>query len=71
MKAENGYCEAIVERRVSKGILGRGTESYRTETGFCSRRAVDGERLCRQHAAARRTLEAKLEAKRAYERNRR
>ena len=49
----------------SVGVLGRGTESFRTVARPCSRAAVAGGSFCVQHAAALARLDAANAAKRA------
>jgi hypothetical protein len=60
-----GGCQAIVHRKVSKGIMGKGTESYKTKPGFCSAKDA-GKGLCSRHEAAAAKREADTLAKRNH-----
>lgn len=44
-----GKCQTIVHRRHSVGIMGKGTESYTSAPGWCSRNAVEGDTVCKIH----------------------
>lgn len=60
-------CTALVWRRESRGILGRGRESFATVPHTCGRPVVDGGELCRRHLNANAKFAAKLTAKRSRE----
>lgn len=46
---ERVKCAAMVHGRHNVGVLGRGRDSFRTETHRCTRDAIDGSPLCAQH----------------------
>jgi hypothetical protein len=61
-----GGCQAMVHRKVSRGVLGKGKESYSTQAGFCSAKDA-GKGLCSRHEAAAEKREADLLAKRNHQ----
>ena len=65
MNETSHQCEAVATRRLSAGIMSKGTESYRTILGQCSRQALEGDHLCRQHRAAQDKIIAALAARKA------
>lgn len=60
-------CIATVWTKVSRGIMGKGTESFTEKIGQCQNRAKDGEEYCGVHKNANDRLAVKLERKRRYE----
>lgn len=59
-----GQCQELVNRRVSVGVMSRGTESYTTQMGWCSRKALPGGTLCGPHQAKYENVKAVLKARR-------
>jgi hypothetical protein len=65
--SETKTCQAITHRKVSRGIVAKGTESFRTEAQICGRKVADGRDICQHHINEGVKMEAKLAAKRARE----
>ncbi len=62
----SAQCIETVSSRVSRGILGRGTESFTDGTPHqCPRRAVEDSLYCAQHTAIRARMAATVAARRA------
>lgn len=52
--------------RVSRGVLGKGTESFTERPEICGAKVADGDTLCKRHLAVAARREAKLAWKRAH-----
>ena len=57
-------CQTVTHPKRSRGILGKGTETFTTlnTTELCTRPAIDGDYLCKMHRHHADTLTVKLEA---------
>lgn len=76
MKDTKTTCQTVTHPKRSRGILGKGTETFTTTatTELCTRPAIDGDHLCKMHRHHADALTVKLEAlriKRAAEAARR
>jgi len=60
-----GKCQTIVQRKVTRGILAKGTESFGTRPAWCRLNALPNGSFCKAHQAAADELQRKLIAKRA------
>lgn len=49
---------------MSRGVLGKGTESFTTRPETCGAAVAPGETTCKRHLAVAARLEAKLDWKR-------
>jgi hypothetical protein len=63
VKEGSTTCGKIKYVRVSRGILGKGTESFTTRPEICGAATAPGSDLCPRHLAGAKRWEAKLAAK--------
>ena len=61
---EPGKCQEIIQKRVSVGIMSKGTESYASKMDWCSRNAVEGSTFCKTHKAQSDKRRAAIAARR-------
>lgn len=59
-------CGKIKNVRVSRGVLGKGKESFTTRPVICGANVAPGSDLCPMHLANAKRWEAKLAAKKAW-----
>ena len=64
-KPDSGKCETVVQHKMSMGVLGKGTESFRTVPAWCANNAAEGDTVCKRHRAIRTEITRKLEAKKS------
>lgn len=57
-------CQCIVHRKRSRGVLGKGRESYTTVATICGK-ATEGGSMCPAHKAEDARLAAKLAARKS------
>jgi hypothetical protein len=62
MNTTSNQCAEWVHGRISKGIMSKGTESFKSDTvgHQCPRHAVEGGRFCAQHQAIRNRMAATI-----------
>jgi hypothetical protein len=66
VKEGSTTCGKIKFVKVSRGILGKGTESFTTRPEICGRATAPGHDLCPMHLNSAKRWEAKLAAKKGW-----